>query len=69
MKRGNYHRTKKHYNIKIKHTYNAIAQGLLTVTYCPTNELPTNLLMKALPQVRFNELKGRLNLVNLTSDN
>jgi hypothetical protein len=55
--------SKKHYDIKIKHVHDMIESKQVTLSYCPTMELPADILMKALGCVWFNELKGCLGLV------
>ncbi len=54
--------SKKHYDIKVKHAHDTIESKQVTLSYCPTTELPADILTKALGRVRFNELKGRLGL-------
>lgn len=57
--------SKKHYDIKVKHAHDSIEAKQVTLTYCPTTELPADIFTKALSCIRFNELKGRLGLVIL----
>jgi hypothetical protein len=64
-KGGNFHGAKKHYNMHIKHAHNALTNGQIILTYCPSKQLPANILMKALGQVQFNKLKTRLNLMTV----
>ncbi len=46
-KGGNFHSTKKHYDVHIKHAHNSLSNSQITLLYCPT-ELPANILTKAL---------------------
>ncbi len=52
----------KHYDIKLHHIRDTIAQGLVTVHYCPTDTMPADILTKALPRPRLEELKRLLSL-------
>ncbi len=51
-----FHSRIKHYDIKLHHIHDSIAQGLIILKHEPTNTMPTNILMKALPHVKHNEL-------------
>ncbi len=68
-KGGNFHSAKKHYNMRIKHMHNTLSSGQILLTYCPSEQLPANILTKALGQVWFNELKTQLNLIPHNSEN
>jgi hypothetical protein len=50
----------KHYDIKVKHAHDTIKAGHVLLSYCPTTELPANLLTK--PWIQFNKLKAKLRL-------
>ncbi len=52
----------KHYNIKLHHLHNTTTKGLVSVYYCPTKTMPTDILTKALPHPKLEELKLLLNL-------
>ncbi len=52
----------KHYNIKLHHLRDTTAKGLVSVHYCPTDIMPVDILTKALPRLRLEELKLLLNL-------
>ncbi len=52
----------KHYNIKLHHLHDTTVKGLVSVHYCPTKTMPTDILTKALPHPRLEELKLLLNL-------
>lgn len=62
-----YSSSKKHYNIKVKHTHDSIKAKQVTLTYCSTTKLPANIFTKALSHIHFNKLKGRLGLVILNN--
>lgn len=48
LKGGNFHGAKKHYDMCIKHAHNALTNGQIILTYCPSEQLPANILTKAL---------------------
>ncbi len=52
----------KHYNIKLHHLHDTTAKGLISVYYCPTKTMPTDILTKALLHLRLEKLKLLLNL-------
>ncbi len=52
----------KHYDIKLHHLRDTIAKGLITLQYCPTEIMPADLLTKALPRAKVEELKALLHL-------
>ncbi len=52
----------KHYNIKLHHLHDTTMKGLVSVHYCPTKTMPTDILTKALPRLKLEELKLLLNL-------
>jgi hypothetical protein len=49
-KGGNFHSAKKQYNVHVKHAHNSLSDGQITLSYCPTEQLPANILMKALDE-------------------
>ena len=47
------HARTKHIDIKYHYIREAIQEGLITLCYCPTNEMITDLFTKGLPRERF----------------
>jgi len=45
---GTYHGHLRHYDIKIEHLHDESAKGKIVIDYCPTNDMPADLLTKAL---------------------
>src|SRR5690606_20481869 len=39
-KGGNFHGAKKHYNVRVKHTHDSLSDSQITLSYCPTEQLP-----------------------------
>jgi ribonuclease HI len=58
----NYHGCMKHYDIKAQHLCEATSARAIEVHYCPTNNMCTNLLTKALPLAKVNYLRSLLGL-------
>ncbi len=52
----------KHYNIKLHHLHDTTTKGLVSVHYCLTETMPVDILTKALPRPKLEELKLLLNL-------
>jgi hypothetical protein len=51
-----FHSRIKHYNIKLHHVCDMISKGLIVLKHKPTAMMPANILMKALPHVKQNDL-------------
>jgi hypothetical protein len=62
-----FHSWMKHYNIKLFHLQDTVAQGHISLHYCPTEVMPTDLLTKALPITHFTKLKALLRLETLNA--
>jgi hypothetical protein len=51
-----FHSRIKHYNIKLHHVCNTMVKGLIVLKHKPTATMPTDMLTKALLQVKHNKL-------------
>lgn len=58
----------KHYNIKLHHMCDCIKEKKITLHYCPTKNMITDMLTKPLPCVKLNHLKQLTNICNHDSD-
>jgi len=65
---GIYHGRMKHYTIKVNHLRDTATKKLISLGYCPTQDMVADLLTKALGRVKLHYLKGRLNMQALTTD-
>jgi len=59
---GTHHGRLKHYDIKIEHLRDESQKGKIVMKYCPTNEMPSDLLTKALSKAKTNHLSELLHL-------
>ncbi len=57
-----FHPRTKHINIKVSHLHEVIASKTIVLLHCPTRQMITNMLTKALPQAKLKELRGLANL-------
>jgi hypothetical protein len=48
-----YHSHMKHYNIKLTHLHNTTSQGQVHYSYCPTDNMPADVLTKALSHIKL----------------
>ena len=56
------HARTKHIDIKYHYVREAIQQRLITLSYCPTNEMIADLLTKELPRGRFESLRKAMGI-------
>ncbi len=57
-----FHSRIKHYNIKLHHVHDSIAQGIIVLQHEPTTTMLADVLTKALPHIRHNKLLRLLQL-------
>lgn len=59
---GSYHGRLKHYDIKIQHLRDESAKQNINVLYCPTEDMPADMLTKPLPRAKLERLCTILHL-------
>jgi hypothetical protein len=57
-----FHPHMKHINIKVSHLHEVITSKTVVLLHCPTRQMITNMLTKALPRAKLKELRGLANL-------
>jgi len=57
-----FHPQTKHINIKVAHLHEAVTTKMIVLVLCPTRQMITDMLTKALPRPKLKELKGLTNL-------
>jgi hypothetical protein len=57
-----FHPRMKHINIKVSHLHEVVTSKTIVLLHCPTGQMITNMLTKALPQAKLEELRGLVNL-------
>ena len=60
------HARTKHIDIRYHYVREAVEDGLISLTYCPTKEMVADLLTKPLPRGQFEILRSRMGLCNLS---
>ena len=61
------HTRTKHNDIRYHYVCEAVQDGIIDLTYCPTEEMATDLLTKPLPHERFESLWMNMELVSTTA--
>lgn len=59
---GRYHKRTKHIDIRYHVSRDAVREGIIELCYCSTSEMLADLLTKALPSPRFNNLVTSLSV-------
>ena len=59
---GRFHKRTKHIDIRYHLSRDAVKEGIIRICYCPTTEMLADLLTKALPSPRFNNLVASLSV-------
>jgi hypothetical protein len=62
--KGMYHCHMKHYRIKLRHLRKCLGHSNIHINYCPTNNMPADILTKALSQVKIIHLTHHLHMEN-----
>ena len=57
-----YHSRTKHIDIRSHFIREAVKNGILTLNYCPTDDMVADILTKALPAVKITKLSKMLGL-------
>ncbi|ELR14659.1 uncharacterized protein ACA1_124810 [Acanthamoeba castellanii str. Neff] len=57
-----FHPQTKHINIKVAHLHEAVVAKMIMLVHCLTGQMITDMLTKALPRPKLEELKGLTNL-------
>jgi hypothetical protein len=57
-----FHPRTKHIDIKVSHLHEVVASKTVVLLHCPTRQMIANMLTKALPRAKLEELRGLANL-------
>ncbi len=57
-----FHPCTKHIDIKVTHLHESVESKMIVLTHCPTGQMIADMLTKALPRPKLDELKGLANL-------
>lgn len=60
---GTYHGRMKHYDIKLAHLRDTTSRGQVRYGYCPTDDMPADVLTKALGRVKLVHHRQRMGLI------
>ena len=59
-KNPSHHSRTKHIDIKYHHVRDTVARKVISLSYCPTDEMDADLLTKGLPRPKFEIFRERL---------
>jgi hypothetical protein len=57
-----FHPRTKHIDIKVSHLREVVASKTVVLLHCPTGQMIADMLTKALPRAKLEELRGLANL-------
>jgi hypothetical protein len=62
-----YHDRTKHIDTRFHYIQECVQNGKINVEYIPTGEQLADIMTKALPRIKFQELRGKMGVINISS--